>query len=111
MTVQAQAATPDSFRRLLYMFGAVTQIELNSFLLGNSIDTDDRKREIKAQWRQAAEAFQEIVQQEPGVPDTVAFRPIAGEDAGFIEALQTSPSFKESFANYPLSFEEVEIDK
>jgi len=36
-----------SFRRLLYMYGAVTQIELNSFLLGNSIDGEERYAALK----------------------------------------------------------------
>src|SRR5437763_1262479 len=65
-----------AFRRLHYMYGAVTQIELNNFLLGNSIDNDERQREIKAQWRGAAEVFSEIVRTETGVADSVAAQPL-----------------------------------
>jgi hypothetical protein len=92
------------------MYGAVTQIELNSFLLGNSIDGDDRKREIKANWREAAEHFQTLVTGEGGLPDTVLARSLPAEAKEFIEGLQNSAAFKETFANYPVSFEAVEID-
>jgi hypothetical protein len=70
MTEMLAHQTGPAHRRLLYMYGAVTQIELNGFLEGNSIDTDERKREIKAQWRQAAEDFQAIVHTEEGAPET-----------------------------------------
>lgn len=99
------------FRRLLYMYGAVSQIELNGFLEANSIDTDDRKREIKARWREAAEVFHALGQGEAGMPDTISVRPLQTEAASFVEELQNSLAFKETFSNYPISFEEVEIDK
>ncbi len=105
------AQAPAAYRRLLYMYGAVTQIELNGFLEGNSIDTEDRKREIKSKWREAAENFQDLVRAEAGLPDTVSARPLPKEATGFLDELQTSSAFKETFSNYPLSFEEVEIDK
>ena len=43
-------------KRLVYMYGAVTLSELNRFLDTESIDTDDRKHEIRARWRDAARA-------------------------------------------------------
>jgi hypothetical protein len=93
------------------MYGAVTQIELNNFLEGNSIDTADRKRELKTSWASAAEVFQQIVNGEVGMPDTIAARPIAAGNEAFLAELQQNPGFLNSFSNYPLSFEEVEIDK
>jgi hypothetical protein len=73
----SQESARSSYRRLHYMYGAVTQIELNGFLEGNSVDTEERKREIKATWRGAADLFQTIVSSEAGLPDTVTTRPIA----------------------------------
>jgi hypothetical protein len=111
--VEAIPPSPEAkgnFRRLLYMFGAVTQIELNNFLLVNSVDNEDRKREIKAQWRMAAEVFQDIVNKEAGMAEAIATRSLDTKLSALIEEIRNSPSFKKSFSNYPLSFEEVEID-
>lgn len=107
----ATDATAPRFRRLLYMYGAVTQIELNGFLEANSSDTEERKREIKPQWRDSAEVFQNVVQAETGLPDTIAIRALQTEAANFVEELRGTSAFKETFANFPISFQEVEIDK
>jgi hypothetical protein len=93
------------------MYGAVTQIKLNNFMEGNSIDTPERKRELKTSWARAAEVFQGVVAAEAGVPDTITTRPIAVGSESFLAELQENPGFLNSFSNYPLSFEEVEIDK
>lgn len=102
------APTSESgFRRLLYMYGAVTQIELNGFLEMNSIDSEERKHQVKASWLEAAEAFRRIVATEAGVADRVSCRPITSEGAEEITSrLSTDPTF----SNFPISFEEVEID-
>jgi uncharacterized protein (DUF849 family) len=104
------AAAPVHVRRLLYMFGAVTQIELNNFLDLTSIDTEDRKREIKAAWPAAAEVFQRLRQDEAGAPDRIEARPLGAEHNARLAALRADPVFVNTFSNYPYSFEEVEID-
>jgi len=98
-------------KRLVYMYGAVTLSELNRFLDTESIDTDDRKHEIRARWRDAAERFQRLTEAEAGIPDTVATRPLPPEAADYITELQKSPALVNTFSNFPLTFELVEIDK
>jgi len=93
------------------MYGAVTQIELNGFLEANSIDSDEQKHEIKTRWLEAAECFRDVVNTEAGLPDTVQSRSLPGEAAVFVHDLQRNPAFSRTFSNFPLSFEEIEIDK
>ena len=107
----AREPAPQTFRRLLYMYGAVTQIELNGFLEANSIDSEERKREIKARWLTAAGCFQGLLNAEAGIPDTVSTQPLPPEAADFLLELQRDAAFNKTFSNFPLSFEEVEIDK
>jgi hypothetical protein len=98
-------------RTLLYLYGAVTQIELKNFLDFNSIDTDQRKREIKAIWPTAAGRFAQLSREEAGVADTINSRSVRREDNFRVEALREDPGFISTFSNYPYSFLEVEIDK
>jgi hypothetical protein len=112
MATQAvQTAQQQNVRHLYYMYGAVTQVELNGFLDVNSIDDESSKKQIKAEWRSAAQVFQEIRDREAGESDTIATRPLSGEAGARAEALRADPIFLNSFSNYPVSFEEVEIDK
>jgi hypothetical protein len=110
---RAAAADPSQAadKRLLYMYGAVTLSELNTFLDAESIDTDEQKHEIKARWREAAERFQRLTEAEAGIPDTVATRPLPPEAADYITQLQKNPALANTFSNFPRTFELVEIDK
>ncbi len=110
MATEAGAAPPRNVRRLLYMYGAVTQIELKSFLDIYSVDSDQQKREIKASWPAAAEHFEELRRAETGVSEAIVTRPLSPEDVR-VENLRSDPLFVDTFSNYPYSFEEVEVDK
>lgn len=105
------ASGTQSFRRLRYLYGAVTQAELNNFLETNAVDGEDTKAGIRADWREAAELFQSLVQAEAGVADTVESRPLAASAESFVQRLRQTPTFIKTFADYPLSIEEVEIDR
>jgi hypothetical protein len=110
-----QALEPQVFqrptsRRLLYMFGAVTQIELKSFLDVSSIDSDERKKEIRSRWLDAAAAFQFLAVAEAGRPDTVTIRNFPDHARSFIDELQGRQAFQRTFSNYPISIVEAEID-
>jgi hypothetical protein len=107
--MQGTASQP--FRQLLYMFGAVTQIELNNFLLGVSVDSEERQQEIKAQWLKAAEAFQQTVNDETGLAESITTQPLGAEFSGVAEDIAKNAAFTKSFSNYPISFQEIEIDK
>jgi hypothetical protein len=108
--VPSADTTAHDYRRLLYMYGAATQIELNNFLEFNSIDEETRKDKIRLEWVKAAEAFQSVVQSEKGLPDTINCNVLNPEDE-FIKKLVKIPAFKKTFSNHSISFEEVEIDK
>jgi hypothetical protein len=105
------AAVPRGLRRLRYMYGAVTQIELKNFLEIQSVDSESRKQEIRTAWQAAVATFEELRRAEAGVPETIATRPLSAEHAGAAETLRADASFANTFSNYPCSFEEVEIDK
>jgi len=115
MAAVGQATAREAFqmpwRTLLYMYGAVSQVELNGFLETNSVDGEERKREIKTRWLQAAERFQRLVASESGIAETAQSRSLGPEAAGFIHGLSQNRAFSGTFSNFPLSFEEVEIDK
>lgn len=98
-------------RRLLYMYGTVTQMELKNFLEFNSVDSDLHKREIKASWAAAAKHFEELRRTETGMPDTIATRPLSEENTRRAEGLRRDPLFDHTFSDCPYSFEEVELDK
>jgi hypothetical protein len=110
MSAQVQAV-PRGLRRLKYMYGAVTQIELKNFLEVASVDTEERKQEIRAAWSSAIERFEELRQGEAGLPDTIATRGLSAEYQQRAQQLRGDASFANTFSNFPYSFEEVEIDK
>jgi hypothetical protein len=105
------AAGLQNVRRLRYMFGVSTQLELNNFLEVCSIDTETRKREIRTEWARAADVFEGLRRTEAGEADTLTSRQLSpGWDARISE-LASDPVFASTFANYPVTFEEVEIGK
>src|SRR5713226_630545 len=104
-------AVPSAVRRLRYIFGAVTQIELKNFLEINSVDSAARKQEIKVAWSSAVERFEELRHVEAGAPNAVGSRALSPQYLDRTEALRSDASFANSFSSYPFSFEEVEIDK
>lgn len=104
-------AVPRGVRRLKYMYGAVTQIELKNVLEVTSMDTEARKQEIRSAWSSAVERFEELRQIEAGLPDTVGTRGLSAEYQQRAEQLRSDASFANTFSSFPSSFEEVEIDK
>jgi hypothetical protein len=104
-------AVPHGNRRLRYMYGAVTQIELKSFLEVASVDTEQRKQEIRATWPSAIARFEELRREEEGLPDAITTRSLPVEQQQRAEQLRNDASFASTFSNFPYTFEEVEIDK
>jgi hypothetical protein len=104
-------AVPRGVRHLKYMYGAVTQGELKGFLEIASMESEQRKQEIRAAWPSAVERFEELRNSEAGVPDKISVRGLAAEHQGSSEQLRQDASFANTFSNFPYSFEEVEIDK
>ena len=98
-------------RHLKYMFGAVTQIELRNFLEVSTIDDEARKQEIRKNWPAAVARFEELRRVEAGLPDSISSRPLPAAGDERAQALRRDPTFATTFGNYPISFEEVEIDK
>jgi hypothetical protein len=99
------------YRRLKYMYGAATQIEVVNFLDVTSADSDERKQTIKADWVRAAQLFQGIVTAETGEPDTARTRPVSEGARKYFEVVKSTPAFQATFAQYPIDIVEVEIDK
>jgi hypothetical protein len=98
-------------RHLALMYGTLTQGELNNYLELVSADGEDRKQEIKASWPAAAATFQQLVATEVGLPESVVARAVPPEMNEYLNQIKANAAFAKTFANYPISFEEVEIDK
>ncbi len=111
MAHQAIAVSAPTVRHLALIYGTLTQGELNNYLDIVSADSEDRKQEIKRSWQAAAAAFQELVANEAGLPETVATKALPQEMNDYLQHIRTNPAFAKTFANYPISFEYVEIDK
>lgn len=104
-------ASPQTVRRLRYMFGVVTQVELNSFLEVFSIDSESRKREIKTRWAEAADLFEKLRCTEEGEPEAIVARQLDQSADRRIAELTSDPLFMSTFSSYRISFEEVEISR
>ena len=111
MAHQAVAVSAPTVRHLALIYGTLTQGELNNYLEIVSADSEDRKQEIKHSWPAAAEAFQQLVATEAGLPESVGTKALPPEMNDYLHHISTDPAFAKSFANYPISFECVEIDK
>jgi hypothetical protein len=103
-------STP-AVRHLALIYGTLTQGELNNYLDIVSADSEDRKQEIKRSWPVAADAFQNLVASEAGLPESVATSALPPEMDDYLRNVRKNPAFAKTFANYPISFEYVEIDK
>jgi len=75
------------------------------------MDNAARKQEIRAAWAAAVERFEELRRLEAGMPDGIATQQLSVENALRAEELRRDASFVSTFSNYPISVEEVEIDK
>lgn len=100
-----------TIRHLALMYGTLTQGELNNYLDVVSADAEQRKQEIKSSWPAAAAAFQELVATETGLPESIVTRGLPAELNEYLNSVRADSAFTKSFANFPISFEEVEIDK
>ena len=97
-------------RSLALLYGSLTQMELNTYLEVVS-DAEARKQEIKRLWLASTEAFQKLAAAEAGLPESIEVRPLDGKWDEYLAAVRKNPAFAKTFANAPISFAEVEIDK
>jgi hypothetical protein len=107
------AASPipaPAVRRLALLYGTLTQLELNNYMEVVS-DTEERKQEIKRLWSAATAAFQELPAAEVGLPESIETRPLPGKWDEYLAGIRRNPAFAKTFANFQISFAEVEIDK
>lgn len=102
--------TPNT-RHLLYLYGAVTQMELNGFLDIHSIDPEEKKNEIRQNWSSAASRFHELKTSEAGLAETISTNKLDESSNPLLQEARNSPTFKNTFSSFPYDFEEVEIDK
>jgi hypothetical protein len=107
----ATSATPaPAVRHLALLYGTLTQLELNNYLEVVS-DPEERKQEIKRLWPAATAAFQKLAADEAGLPESIETRPLNGKWDDYLAGIRKNPAFAKTFANLPISFAEVEIDK
>jgi hypothetical protein len=107
----AVSLTPEpAVRHLTLLYGTLTQLELNNYLEALS-DTEERKQEIKHLWPAATAAFQQLAATEEGLPESAETRPLNGAWNDYLAGVRGNPAFARTFANVPISFAEVEIDK
>jgi hypothetical protein len=68
-------------------------------------------RMLTARWREANDLYYELEQQEAGIADTIACRPLDKRLAGLAARLEANPWFRSSFDNLPYTIELVELEK
>lgn len=107
----AAALQKPANKRLLLMFGALTQAQLNSVLEHTAIDADDKKAKIKTDWLNAAKYFNSLSSTEKGLADAIGIKPLPKEVEPAAQKIQEKQSFKKTFANHPITIAEIEIDK
>jgi len=106
----ARELAASTVRNLLYLYGAVTQMELNSFLDIHSIDSEERKNDIRQHWATAASRFQELRTSEAEIADTISTT-VLDESNPLLKEVRANPTFLNTFSNFSTTFEEVEVDK
>jgi hypothetical protein len=99
-----------SIRQLALLYGTLTQLELNNYIEVVA-DSEARQLEIKRLWSSASSAFQEIVAAGTDLPESIAVRPLDSSGNDYLTGIRNNPAFAKTFANIPISFAEVEIDK
>lgn len=68
-------------------------------------------RALTARWREANDLYYQLEQDEAGIADSIACRPLDRRLAGIAARLEANPWFRNSFDNLPYSIELVELDK
>jgi hypothetical protein len=106
----ASVTAAPAIRHVALLFGTLTQLELNNYLEIVS-DKEARKQEIKRMWPAATAAFQELAATETNVAESIETRPLDGAWNDYLTGIRTNPAVAKTFANIPISFAEVEIDK
>jgi hypothetical protein len=68
-------------------------------------------RVLAARWREANDLYYDLEQQEAGIADGIACRPLPPELAGLAAEIEANAWFRSSFDNLPTTIELVELDK
>ncbi len=96
----------------LFPFGVATQQEVIGIIRSQCIDDDVRELDnIMTNWREASKHFQEIVQNERGIPESIIVKDIGPELSQALNAVASEFLFKQSFSLIPIEFKLVEIGK
>jgi hypothetical protein len=74
---------------------------------GDKVD----QRMLTARWREANDLYHQLEEEEGGIADTIACRPLDRRLAGLAAKLEANQWFRRSFDNLPYSIELVELDK
>jgi hypothetical protein len=99
----------ESARRSLYLMGAMTRNEVQSYVRSLCVDAEvARLPEILISWRSASARFNEIVAADPY--QAPATGPILDLDDD-LAALSNDALFQSTFSQLPTSFAMVEVDK
>jgi hypothetical protein len=68
-------------------------------------------RALAARWRESNDLYYDLAQEEAGIADTIACRPLDATLAPLAAALEANDWFQSSFDNLPYTIELVELDK
>lgn len=104
------SAQSRSIRHLALLFGTLTQLELNNYLEVVS-DSEERQLEIRRLWPAAAATFQKIAADSSDLPESIEIKSIDAVGDQYLASIRRNPAFTKTFANIPISFAEVEIEK
>lgn len=97
------------FSSFLYLYGAMSQPEINHIVRGQCVQEDiDNLPIIIQNWRNITSIFRNIEQTESEMADNK--RPENMKSHEKLDAISQEPLFKNTFSNYPVEFKMVEID-
>lgn len=96
----------------LFPYGTATQIEIISTIRSLCIEEDIRNLEaILSDWRGASRHFQEMVNAESGVPESISTMEIDNSYKALLDKISSNTLFKQSYSLIPIEFKLVEIEK
>jgi hypothetical protein len=96
----------------LFPFGVVTQAEVINII--RSICIEDEVKNLQAiieEWRNASNHFQEIIQTENGLAETIDSKGIDPLFEAKLKEITSDLLFQQTFSHYQIEFKLVEIEK
>jgi hypothetical protein len=96
----------------LFPYGVATLAEVTGMIRSQCTDEEVGNLDtIVTEWREASRRFQELVQRESGLPETIAITEVDDSTQSELREIASDTLFRKSFSLLPFEFKMVEIGK